>query len=129
MKSVRSLAKYNAVVIGVPVYSGKVTGDVAAFVTANRDGLSRLPVAGFVTGIAPVYPKTGDMKVFIDQLVTAIAPISPVAVTMFAGSFDPTNMNFFERGLTSLMKVPTSDFRDWEAIAAWTKTLTGKMGL
>ena len=54
MKSVTSLAGYNAVVIGAPVYTGKVTGDVVAFVAANKDGLSHLPVAGFVTGIAPV---------------------------------------------------------------------------
>ena len=129
MKSVTSLAGYNAVVIGAPVYTGKVTGDVAAFVTANKNGLSRLPVAGFVAGIAPVYPKTGDVKGFIDQLVTALAPISPVAVTMFAGTLDISKMNFVERSLTSLMKVPTGDFRDWDAIAAWARTLAGKMGL
>ena len=129
IKSVTSIAGYNAVVIGAPIYTGKITGDVAAFVAANRDGLSRLPVAGFVTGIAPVYPKTGDVKGFIDQLVTALAPISPVAVTMFAGTLDEGKMNLVERSLTSLMKIPTGDFRDWDAIATWTKTLAGKMGL
>jgi menaquinone-dependent protoporphyrinogen oxidase len=129
MRSVTSLAGYNAVVIGAPVYTGKVTGDVVAFVTANKEGLSRLPVAGFVTGIAPVYPKTGDVKGFTDQLVTALAPIHPVAVTMFAGTLDISKMNFVERNLTSLMKVPTGDFRDWDAIAAWAKELPGKMGM
>lgn len=129
MKSVTSLAGYNTVVIGAPVYTGKVTGDVAAFVTANKDGLSQLPVAGFVTGIAPAYPKTGDVKGFTDQLVTALAPISPVAVTMFAGTLNAGKMNVVERSLTSLMKVPTGDFRDWDAIAAWARTLAGKMGL
>jgi menaquinone-dependent protoporphyrinogen oxidase len=129
IKSVTSIVGYNAVVIGAPIYTGKITGDVAAFVAANRDGLSRLPVAGFVTGIAPVYPKTGDVKGFIDQLVTALAPISPVAVTMFAGTLDAGKMNLVERSLTSLMKIPTGDFRDWDAIATWTKTLAGKMGL
>ena len=129
MKSVTSLAGYNAVVIGAPVYTGKVTGDVAAFVAANKDELSRLPVAGFVTEIAPMYPKTGDVKGFTDQLVTALAPISPVAVTMFAGSLDAGKLNFVERSLTLLLKVPTGDFRDWNAIAAWARTLAGKMGL
>ncbi len=102
---------------------------MAAFVAANKDGLSRLPVAGFITGIAPVYPKTGDVKGFTDQLVTALAPISPVAVTMFAGTLNAGKMNFIERSLTSLMKVPTGDFRDWTAIEAWARTLAGKMGL
>ena len=129
MKSIASLAGYNAVVIGGPVYTGKVSGDVATFVSASREELSRLPVAGFVTGIAPVYPKTGDMKEFIDQLITALAPIRPVAVTMFAGSIDAIRLNFIERSLTSLMKVPTGDFRDWDAITAWARTLAGKMCL
>jgi len=129
MKSVTSLAGYNAVVIGAPVYTGKVTGDVAAFVSTNKDELSRVAVAGFVTGIAPVYPKTGDVKGFTDQLVTALSPVRPVAVTMFAGTLDAGKMNLVERSLTTLMKVPTGDFRDWDAIAAWAKTLAGKMGV
>ena len=129
MKSVTSLAGYNAVVIGAPVYTGKVTGDVAAFVSTNKDELSRMPVAGFVSGIAPVFPKTGDVKGFTDQLVTALSPVRPVAVTMFAGTLDAGKMNLVERSLTTLMKVPTGDFRDWDAIAAWAKTLAGKMGV
>jgi menaquinone-dependent protoporphyrinogen oxidase len=129
MKSVTSLAGYNAVVIGAPVYTGKVTGDVAAFVSTNKDELSRVPVAGFVTGIAPVFPKTGDVKGFTDQLVTALSPVRPVAVTMFAGTLDAGKMNLVERSLTMLMKVPRGDFRDWDAIAAWAKTLAGKMGV
>jgi multimeric flavodoxin WrbA len=32
MKSVRPLAGYKAVVIGAPVYTGKVTGDVAGMI-------------------------------------------------------------------------------------------------
>ncbi len=32
-----------------------------------------LPVAGFVAGIAPVYPKTGDVKVFTDQPVAVFS--------------------------------------------------------
>ena len=76
-----------------------------------------------------MYPKTGDVKGFIDQLVTALAPISPVAVTMFSGTLDISKMNFVERSLTSLMKVPTGDFRDWDTIAAWARTLAEKMDL
>jgi menaquinone-dependent protoporphyrinogen IX oxidase len=74
-----------------------------------------------------VYPKTGDVKGFTDQLVTALAPISPVAVTMFAGTLDAGKMNFVERSPTSLLKVPTGDFRDWNVIAAWARELPGKM--
>jgi menaquinone-dependent protoporphyrinogen oxidase len=129
MKSITSLKGYNAVVIGAPVYTGKVSGDVTAFVATNKDELVRLPVAGFLTVIAPVFPKTGDVKEFTDQLITALAPVNPVSVTMFAGTLDTGKMNFVERSLTSLMKVPTGDFRDWDAIAGWARSLPEKLGL
>jgi 3-methyladenine DNA glycosylase AlkD len=75
MKSITSLAGYITVVIGGPAYTGKVAANLAAFIAANKDERSMLPVAGFVTGIAPVYPKTGDVKEFTDQLVLTLAPI------------------------------------------------------
>jgi menaquinone-dependent protoporphyrinogen oxidase len=129
MTTVSSVADYNAVVIGAPVYTGKIAREVGVFARRHRDGLSRVPVAGFVTGIAPVYPKTGDISVFTGQLAEALAPAKPVAVTMFAGNLDTARLSFIERGMTSLLKVPTGDFRDWVTIALWARDLPGKMGL
>jgi menaquinone-dependent protoporphyrinogen oxidase len=129
MITVSSLGGYDAVVIGAPVYTGKVLDDVAAFAACHKEALALLPVAGFVTGIAPVFPKTGEVSVFTGQLVTALTPVQPVAVTMFAGKLDAARLSFFERGLALLLNVPTGDFRDWAAIAAWARDLPGKMGL
>jgi len=129
MTTVSSLEGYNAVVIGAPVYTGKVAREVTLFARRHRDCLSRVPVAGFVVGIAPVYPKTGDVSVFTGQLAEALAPAKPVAVTMFAGNLEVKQLSFMERGMTSLLKVPTGDFRDWVAIASWARDLPGKMGL
>jgi menaquinone-dependent protoporphyrinogen oxidase len=129
MTTVSSLEGYNAVVIGAPVYTGKVARDVAIFARRHRDNLSRVPVAGFVTGIAPVYPKTGDISVFTGQLAAALAPVQPVTVTMFAGNLDTSRLSFIERGMTSLLKVPTGDFRDWVTIALWARELPGKLGI
>jgi menaquinone-dependent protoporphyrinogen oxidase len=121
--SVASLDGYDAVVIGVPVYAGRLLAEASDFIARNRDALSRVPVAGFVTGIAPVFPKTGDISVFTGQLISALAPVHPVAVTMFSGALDTQKLSFVERGLTSLLHVPTGDFRDWDAIAAWAREL------
>jgi len=129
LTSVSSVADYNAIVIGAPVYTGKISGDVAVFARRHHDGIGRVPVAGFVTGIAPVYPKTGDISEFTRQLEAALDPVRLVAVTMFAGRLDAARLSFIERGMTSLLKVPTGDFRDWGAIAAWARELPGKMGI
>lgn len=128
MKDVSSLEGYDALVLGAPVYTGSVMNDLSTFVSRHRDALARLPVAAFTAGIAPVFPKTGEVKTFTDQIITGLRPITPVAVTMFSGTLDPKLLSFVERGLTSLLKVPTGDFRDWDAIAAWTRELPGKMG-
>ena len=129
MMTVSSLEGYNAVVIGAPVYTGKVARDVAIFARRHRDSLSRIPVAGFVTGIAPVYPKTGETTGFTGQLADALSPAKPVAVTMFAGKLDVARLSLVERGMTSLLKVPTGDFRDWVTIAVWARGLPEKMGI
>lgn len=128
MKSVASLEGYDGVVIGAPVYTGSVMADLSGFVSRHKDALARLPVAAFVTGIAPVYPKTGEPKIFTDQILAALQPKTPVVVTMFAGTLDTTKLSLIERGLTSILKVPTGDFRNWDAIAAWARELPKRMG-
>ncbi len=129
MEEVTSLDDYNAVILGVPVYTGRIMGELALFAGRNREALSRIPVAGFVVGIAPVFPQAGDAGTFTGQFRAALQPVTPVDVTMFAGVLDAKKLSFVERGLTSLLKVPTGDFRNQDAIAAWARGLTEKMGL
>jgi hypothetical protein len=38
-------------------------------------------------------------------------------------------MSFVERRMVRMLKVKTSDFRDWNAIAAWAGEVPGKMGV
>lgn len=128
MQEVTSLEGYDALVAGAPVYTGKVMRDLAVFAARHADAILKIPVAVFTAGIAPVYPKTGNVSDFTGQLTAAVQPAVPVAVTMFAGSLDPAGLSFVERGLTSLLKVPTGDFRDWNAITDWARQLPALMG-
>ncbi len=123
MGQVVSLAGYDAVVIGAPVYTGKVLGDVGTFAARFKEQLKKIPVAGFVAGIAPVYPKAGEVAGFTGQLAGILDEIPLIAVTMFAGALDPARLSFLERGMTSLFRVPTGDFRDWDAVAAFARGL------
>ena len=129
MTTVPSVEGYDAVVLGAPVYSGRIAKDVAFFARRHRDALGRIPVAGFVTGIAPVFPKTGEVSGFTRQFESALGPVRPVAVTMFAGRLDAARLSFIERGMTAVLKVPTGDFRDWVTIAIWARDLPQKLGL
>jgi menaquinone-dependent protoporphyrinogen oxidase len=123
MKGVASLEGYQGVVLGAPVYLGRIEKDVAGFVERHREGLSRVPVAAFAVGIAPVDPRVGSVEEVLEKLRAALGPVKPAAVTMFAGRLEMSRMTLVERTMTGLMKVLTGDFRDWEAIRAWAREI------
>jgi menaquinone-dependent protoporphyrinogen oxidase len=123
MKDITSLEGSRAVVIGAPVYMAKIEKGVEGFVARHREGLSRVPVAAFAVGIAPVDPRVGSVGEVLEKLRAALGPVKPVAVTMFAGRLELARMSFVERTMTGLMKVLTGDFRDWDAIKAWAREL------
>ena len=129
MKGIPSIAGYQAVVIGTPIYLAQVEKAVPAFVARNHDGILKVPVAAFVVGIAPVNPKVGSVEEVLGKLRAALDPVKPVAVTMFAGVLELSRMSFVERTLTTLMNVFTGDFRDWEAIRAWARGLPPVLNL
>ncbi|MDD1657253.1 MAG: flavodoxin domain-containing protein [Methanomicrobiales archaeon] len=123
MQTVSVPEDVQAVVIGAPVYAGHIVPAVAAFVAKNRPRLEKIPVAAFAVGIAPVMPQAGPVEKLREELRKALSPLQPVTVTMFAGKLDPQKLSFVERTMTKMLKVPTGDFRDWEAIRAWAKGL------
>jgi menaquinone-dependent protoporphyrinogen oxidase len=108
---------------------GKVVGDVGKFIGRYRDVLTKLPVAAFSVGVAPVGkdPTAIDnaMKIFRK----ALAPLEPVAETIFAGKVDLAKLSFFQKWMVGKVNAPVGDFRDWDAIARWAKELPGKMGV
>jgi menaquinone-dependent protoporphyrinogen oxidase len=129
MKTVTTVEGYTAVIIGAPVYMGKVDEDISKFVAKNRDRLASILVAAFAVGIAPVAPQIEPVEKVLEDLTKALRPIIPVALTVFAGKLDPDKMSFIEWNMTSLMKVRTGDFRDWNAIAASAKGFPEKLNV
>jgi menaquinone-dependent protoporphyrinogen oxidase len=123
MEGISSLEGYKAVIIGAPVYMARVEKAVPGFVARNREGLLVVPVAAFAVGIAPVNPRVGTVDDVLAKLRSALEPVKPAAVTMFAGALELSRMSFTERTITTLMNVLTGDFRDWEAIRAWAREL------
>jgi menaquinone-dependent protoporphyrinogen oxidase len=129
MKTVSSLAGYHAVVIGGPLYMGKVIGDVGKFVGRHRDALVKLPVAAFTVGMTPVSKDPVQIENAMKMLRSALAPLQPVSETVFAGRVDPKKLSFIQRKMTEMAKSPVGDFRDWDAIARWARELPAKMGV
>jgi menaquinone-dependent protoporphyrinogen oxidase len=120
---------YDAVVIGGPMYMGRIDGSVAKYVKRNTAGLAKVPVAGFVVCLAAAARDADGMALAEKALRAALDPVLPVAETIFAGRLDPEKLSWFQRWITKKVKSPVGDFRDWTAIAAWARELPEKMKL
>jgi len=129
MVSVASLAGYDAVVIGGPMYMGRMDGAVRKFVRRHQDALMRLPVAGFIVGLTPVSGDPAGMEMAQKALRSALLPLHPVAEAVFAGRLDPAGLSWFQNWITKKVKSPVGDFRNWDAIAVWARELPANTGL
>ena len=121
-----SPAGYDAVVIGGPLYLGKIEG-MGKFVQRHSPELARVPVAAFVVCLAAVTKDPEGMAWADKALNAALDPLRPVAETIFAGRLDLEKLSWFQRFAVKKAKSPVGDFRDWAAIAAWARELPGKM--
>jgi menaquinone-dependent protoporphyrinogen oxidase len=128
VRSVRSLERYAAVVLGVPLYMGRFHKDAGRFLATNRKALIKVPVALFVLGPAQKNEKdwTGA-QMQLQKELAKFSWLSPVSQKIFGGKFDPSKLGFPFSLIPALRKMPASDVRDWTAIRAWTIELAAAL--
>jgi menaquinone-dependent protoporphyrinogen oxidase len=127
--TIPSPAGYAAVVIGGPMYMGHIDSRVGKFTKRYAGELAKLPVAGFVVCLAAASKDPEGMVWAEKALKKALTPVLPVAETIFAGKLDLENLSWLERWMIKKVNSPVGDFRDWAAIASWTRELPGKMNV
>ncbi|MGB9029489.1 MAG: flavodoxin domain-containing protein [Acidobacteriaceae bacterium] len=124
MSEVGILDRYQAVVMGFPLYMFRIHKHARSFLESHREELIRRPVALFALG-----PFHAEEKEFVEarkQLEKELAKypwFSPVAQQVIGGRFDPQKLRFPYRFLPVLRNLPASDARDWDAIHAWAGNL------
>lgn len=124
MQELKSLDRYDAVVLGAAIYNAKWNAVAHQFVSQYQDALTQLPVAIFTLG--PLSASDAAKQNSRRQLVGELAKypwLKPVAVEIFAGKYDPSKpgMGFFDRFL------PARDARNWDAIRAWATGLPAQL--
>ena len=105
--SVRSLAGYEAVVVGSGVYAGHWLGPAKAFVLRYRTELADLPVFLFSSGPIGDPPKPAQDPLDMVELDDAT---SAVDHQVFAGRVTRSQLGFFERLVTTVVHAD-GDFR------------------
>jgi menaquinone-dependent protoporphyrinogen oxidase len=124
MRDVRSLDQYRAVVLGAPLYMFHWHKDALHFLARHRTALTSRPVAIFALG--PFHADEKEFQEVHEQLDKELAKfpwLTPAAIAIFGGKFDPEKLTFPHNLVPALKNMPASDIRDWTAIRAWASNL------
>jgi len=127
LRQVHTIDQYRAVVIGAPLYMFHWHKDALNFLTKYRTPLTARPVAIFALG-----PFHADEKEFqcareqLDKELVKFPWLTPAAIEIFGGKFDPEKLTFPHNLVPALKKMPASDIRDWTVIRAWASDLAAQ---
>ena len=128
IRQVKTLNGYSAVILGAPLYMFHWHKDAMGFLSKNRQILTTLPVAVFALGPFHIDEKEfTDARATLDKELVKYPWLSPVAIEMFGGKFDPKALHFPYNLIPALKNMPPSDARDWNTIRTWANSLADKL--
>ena len=120
------ISPYKAIILGSAVYVGKWQKEAVEFLRANEKILARRPVWIFSSGPTG----EGDPVELVEgvRLPAALQPVAnriqPRDIAVFHGYINPEKINPIEKwAIKSLVKKPFGDFRDWDAITSWARSI------
>ena len=125
VNGVSDLAPYDAVVLGSAVYVGRWRKEAAKFLRDREEELSGRPVWLFSSGPTgegdPVETMNGWR--FPENLKDVADRIGPQDMAVFLGAINLGALNLIERAAIRKVGAPVGDFRDWDAITEWAKSI------
>jgi menaquinone-dependent protoporphyrinogen oxidase len=112
--SVESLGRYDGVVLGGALYTGRLHADARAFLRRHRNELTRKPCAVFALGPKTLEPDDlGRSRRQLDAALARSPELEPLAVAVFGGVVRPEGLRF------PFNRMEASDARDRQAVDAW----------
>jgi len=119
IEHVRDVDGYDAAIIGSAIRMGHWLPEAVAFVKANREDLSKIPIAyflvsGFLRDDNPEMRKT--VRSYLDPVC---AILEPQSIGMFAGKMDYQKLSWLDRFIAKMVRAPEGDWRNWQAIQHW----------
>ena len=125
VKAIKNLKSYDAVILGSAAYMFRWRSDAVSFLKKNQKLLAERPIWLFYSG--PL--GKGDAlelvkgQRFPKPLKPVIDHIKPRDTKVFHGFINMDKLNFFERFAFKKSPAMQGDFRDWDAIISWSKSI------
>jgi menaquinone-dependent protoporphyrinogen oxidase len=122
---VADLDRYGAVVLGSAVYAGGWRPEALRLVERHRAELAKVPLWLFSSGpLGADGPEPDGDPNRVAELARATGARGH---RIFAGRLDRRTLGLGERLVAGLVGAPQGDFRDWEAIRAWTRQIAASL--
>jgi menaquinone-dependent protoporphyrinogen oxidase len=120
---------YQAVVLGSAVYIGRWRREAVKFVKTHEELLAGKPVWLFSSGPTGEGDPADLLQGwrFPGTLQSSVDKIQPRDIAVFHGAVNLDDLNFVEKWMLKNVKSPVGDFRDWEAITAWAKSIATEL--
>ncbi|GAB7015334.1 flavodoxin domain-containing protein [Methanogenium cariaci] len=116
-----SIDSYDAVILGSPVYMGKMLAEAREFCGHYRPDLAGKWLAIFVDGVSCCPPGNRDTSSLIAAIDEMYEYVRPVMKIGFAGAFNPAGLSDTDAQIANMVHPPAGDFRDHEAIRGWAR--------
>lgn len=122
---VSDLAGCEAIILGSAIYAGNWLPEAKSFAEQFHAELATLPVWLFSSGpLGTTDPQPQDDP---NRLIAALGDVPAREHHVFVGKLDPETLGFAERLIAKAVRAPQGDFRDWDAIRDWARTIAAEL--
>ena len=123
-EDVASVVPYDAVVLGSAIYTGRWLESARRFTERQQPVLRGRPTWLFSSGpigepLTPTEEPADGRRLLAD--------LGAREHRVLAGKLNPEDLGWVERTITGMLKAPGGDFRDWDEIRAWARTIAAAL--
>ncbi len=118
------VTKYDALVIGSPMYAARWLPEPALLLITNRERITNIPTALFSIGIIDV-KHPGKLREEHNAWVEKAfnqenVQLNVVSTATFKGAYSRRNLPFYLRIIDAILQVtPNGDYREWDEVESW----------